>query len=736
MPIIYTKTDEAPALATASLLPIIRAFANKADVEFAVSDISLSARILAAVSRSLPAENQVSDDLARLRELTQHPHANIIKLPNISASVPQLKAAIAELQANGIAVPDYPDEPANNEQRGIRAAYDAVKGSAVNPVLRQGNSDRRAPLAVKRYARNHPHEMKPWSGDCKSNVATMTTGDFAHNEKSVVIDRPQQVSIQHVSPDGNATVLKHLDLTAGEIFDATLMQASALDEFLVKAIAQAKEQGILFSVHLKATMMKVSDPIIFGHVIKAFFSGVFEKCGAQLATAGANPNDGLGQIVSTVAAMPDDQREQIEAEFAEALEQGPDLAMVDSARGITCLHVPSDVIIDASMPAMVRAGGKMWNKSGELQETLAVIPDSSYSGVYRAVFEDCRANGAFDPSELGTVQNVGLMAMAAEEYGSHDKTFEIQADGKVQVLAEDGSVLIEHDVKAGDIWRGCQTKRAAVEDWVKLAVTRARATGMPAVFWLDEARSHDRRLISAVESQLSGIDTDDLKISIKDPVSATKFSLERLRRGEDTIAVTGNVLRDYLTDLFPIIEVGTSAKMLSIVPLLAGGSIFETGAGGSAPKHVQQLVSEGHLRWDSLGEFLALAASFEYQAKATQNLRAAILAETLDSAVESLLEDGCSPTRRVGEVDNPESHFHLAKRWAAELAAQKQDEQLTESFAPLAENLANNEQQIVEEMRAAQGREKDLGGYYYADAAKVSAVMRPSQTLNSIIDSF
>lgn len=736
MPIIYTKTDEAPALATASLLPIIRAFANKADVEFAVSDISLSARILAAVSRWLPAENQVSDELARLRELTQHPHANIIKLPNISASVPQLKAAIAELQANGIAVPDYPDKPAHNEQRGIRAAYDVVKGSAVNPVLRQGNSDRRAPLAVKRYARNHPHEMKPWSGDCKSNVATMTTGDFAHNEKSVVIDRQQQISIQHVSPDGNATVLKQLDLTAGEIFDATLMQASALDEFLVKAIAQAKEQGILFSVHLKATMMKVSDPIIFGHVIKAFFSGVFEKCGAQLATAGANPNDGLGQIVSTVAAMPDDQREQIEAEFAEALEQGPDLAMVDSARGITCLHVPSDVIIDASMPAMVRAGGKMWNKGGELQETLAVIPDSSYSGVYQAVFEDCRANGAFDPSELGTVQNVGLMAMAAEEYGSHDKTFEIQADGKVQVLVDDGSVLIEHEVKAGDIWRGCQTKRVAVEDWVKLAVARARATGMPAVFWLDEARSHDRRLISAVESQLSGIDTDDLEISIKDPVSATKFSLERLRRGEDTIAVTGNVLRDYLTDLFPIIEVGTSAKMLSIVPLLAGGSIFETGAGGSAPKHVQQLVSEGHLRWDSLGEFLALAASFEYQAKATQNLRAAILAETLDSAVESLLEDGCSPTRRVGEVDNPESHFHLAKRWAAELAAQKQDEQLAESFAPLAENLASNEQQIVEEMRAAQGREKDLGGYYYADAAKVWAVMRPSQTLNSIIDSF
>lgn len=737
MPIIYTKTDEAPALATASLLPIIEAFTKKAGVDIEVSDISLAARILAALKEWLPAEDQVVDALGKLSELTHSPDANIIKLPNISASIPQLKAAIAELQDKGFSVPDYPDEPVSDEQERIKKAYDSVKGSAVNPVLRQGNSDRRAPLAIKNYVRKHPHEMKPFASDSLTNVATMQDEDFAHNEKTFVSNRDQILTVQLKQSDGTVVSLRDdLRLAKGEIFDATVLNSAKLDEFLKECVVRAKSQDLLYSIHLKATMMKVSDPIIFGHAVRTFFEPVFEEYAKQLADAGARPIDGLAQVLASLENLESSEREEIKRAFAESLESGPRLAMVDSDRGITNLHVPSDVIIDASLPAMIKAGGKMWNSDGNLQDTLAVIPDSSYAGVYQTVLDDCRKFGAYQPEKLGTVQNVGLMAMAAEEYGSHDKTFEIPADGVVQVVNDSGELLLEHVVKAGDIWRGCQTKRVAVEDWVKLAVNRARTTGMPAIFWLAQNRAHDAKLIELVNEFLPNYDTVGLEIKILDPVSATRYTLQRLRNGENTIAVTGNVLRDYLTDLFPIIEVGTSAKMLSIVPLLHGGGMFETGAGGSAPKHVQQFVSEGHLRWDSLGEFMALGASLEQYGESNGNEKANILAETLDKAIQSLLEDDCSPSRTVGEIDNPESHFHLAERWARELSAQDENAELSGVFSPLAEKLSSDSERIVSEFRQAQGSAEDLGGYYLPAHDKLSSAMRPSKTLNRIIESF
>ncbi len=732
--IIYTHTDEAPLLATYSFKPIVEAFAASAGVDVETRDISLSGRILAQFPDYLPEDQKVADALAELGELAKTPEANIIKLPNISASVPQLKAAIKELQEQGFAIPDYPEDVKDEKDADIRERYDRVKGSAVNPVLREGNSDRRAPQSVKNYARKNPHTMGTWSADSQTSVATMGTADFRSNEKSVILDNDDTLKIQLVTASGETKVLKEsLPVLKGEIVDGTFMNASALDEFLRNQIALAKEEGVLFSVHLKATMMKVSDPIIFGHVVRAYFHELFAKYGTELNAAGLNGNNGLGAILSGIDTLPAEIRDDVRAEIEKGLAEGPALAMVNSAKGITNLHVPSDVIVDASMPAMIRTSGHMWNKDDQEQDTLAVLPDSSYAGVYRVVIEDCKKHGAFDPTTMGTVPNVGLMAQKAEEYGSHDKTFEIDTEGKVQVVASDGTVLIEHEVSAGDIWRACQTKDIPVQDWVKLAVTRARDSKTPAVFWLDESRAHDRNLIAKVNQYLPEHDTEGLDIRILSPEDATQFSIDRIRKGEDTISVTGNVLRDYLTDLFPILELGTSAKMLSIVPLINGGGLFETGAGGSAPKHVQQLVEENHLRWDSLGEFLALAASFEHLAKNYDNVAAQVLADTLDKATGTFLNENKSPSRKVGEIDNRGSHFYLIKYWAEELAAQSENPELAEKFAAVAKALDENEEKINAELLDVQGSSVDLGGYYKPSDELASAAMRPSETLNEII---
>lgn len=732
--IIYTHTDEAPMLATYSFLPIVEAYASTAGVEVETRDISLAGRIIAVFGDFLTEEQRTGNALAELGELAKQPEANIIKLPNISASVPQLKAAIAELQAQGYALPDYPDNPSSDTETDIRSRYDKIKGSAVNPVLREGNSDRRAPLSVKNYARQNPHSMGAWSADSKTNVATMGQNDFRSNEKSVVLKADDSLSIQLVREDGSTKVLKKdFPVLAGEVVDATVLRADALDEFLKAQVARAKEEGILFSAHLKATMMKVSDPIIFGHVVKAYFSELFDTYGKQLAAAGISPNNGLAAILSGLDDLPEDVREGVKAAITKGLEDGPALAMVDSDKGITSLHVPSDIIVDASMPAMIRSSGHMWGPDGKEADTLAVIPDSSYAGVYQVVLDDCRANGAFDPTTMGTVPNVGLMAQAAEEYGSHDKTFEIEAAGTVQLVDSKGNVLTEHQVSPGDIWRACQTKDVPIRDWVKLAVTRARASQTPAVFWLDKGRAHDANLIAKVNEYLKDHDTEGLQIEIMSPEEATAFTLERIRKGEDTISVTGNVLRDYLTDLFPILELGTSAKMLSIVPLINGGGLFETGAGGSAPKHVQQLVKENHLRWDSLGEFLALAVSFEHLATTTGNARAQVLADTLDRATGTFLLENKSPRRSVGELDNRGSHFYLAMYWAQELAKQTEDAELAKDFAAIAEALTSNEEVIVGELNAVQGPGVDLGGYYRPDAAKAAEIMRPSATFNKVV---
>jgi isocitrate dehydrogenase len=731
--IIYTHTDEAPALATYSFLPVIEAYASTAGVGVESRDISLAGRIIAGFPEYLEEGQRIGDALAELGALTQEPEANIIKLPNISASVPQLKAAVAELQAKGYALPDYPDDPKTDEEREVRARYDKVKGSAVNPVLREGNSDRRAAAAVKNYAKAHPHRMGAWSPDSKTNVATMGADDFRSTEKSAVVAEDGTLRIELHGDDGSTTVLREVPVLAGEVVDASVMRVSALREFLTAQVARAKAEDVLFSIHLKATMMKVSDPIIFGHVVRAFFPETFARYGAELAAAGLTPNDGLGAILDGLAALP--EGDAIKASFEAEIAAGPRLAMVDSDRGITNLHVPSDVIVDASMPAMIRTSGHMWGPDGQEADTLAVLPDSSYSGVYQVVLDDCRAHGAFDPATMGSVPNVGLMAQKAEEYGSHDKTFEIPVTGTVRVVDGSGTAVLEQTVGAGDIFRMCQTKDLPIRDWVKLAVTRARATGDPAVFWLDEDRAHDAVLIEKVKAYLPEHDTEGLEIKILSPVEATKLSLERIRRGENTISVTGNVLRDYLTDLFPILELGTSAKMLSVVPLINGGGLFETGAGGSAPKHVQQLVKENYLRWDSLGEFLALAVSFEHLAQTTGNARAQILADTLDRATGTFLNEDKSPSRRVGGIDNRGSHFYLALYWAQELAAQSQDPQLAEAFAPLAKTLAEQEETIVAELLAVQGSPADIGGYYQPDPAKAAAVMRPSATFNQAIAS-
>ena len=733
--IIYTHTDEAPLLATYSFLPIIQAFAKAADVEIETRDISLAGRIIAQFPDLLTPEQRIGDHLAELGQLALLPEANIIKLPNISASQPQLDATIKELQDQGYALPDYPSNPATDAERDIKARYDKVKGSAVNPVLREGNSDRRAPLSVKNYAKSHPHSMGAWSTDSKTNVATMTTGDFRHNEQSVTIAEAGSLRIEHVAADGTVTVLKpSLKVLAGEVIDGTFMSKDALVAFLQGAVARAKSEGVLFSLHMKATMMKVSDPIIFGHAVKVFFADVFAKHADALATVGANPNNGLGAVLSAIESLPADQKAAIDADLQAAIAAGPALAMVDSDRGITNLHVPSDVIVDASMPAMIRTSGHMWNAEGKEQDTLAVIPDSSYAGVYQTVIDFCRAHGALDPSTMGSVPNVGLMAQQAEEYGSHDKTFEVPADGTVRVVDEAGTELMSHQVGAGDIWRMCQAKDLPIQDWVKLAVTRARLSNTPAVFWLDEDRPHDAQLIAKVRQYLPQHDTTGLQIEIMSPERATQFSLERIVEGKDTISVTGNVLRDYLTDLFPILELGTSAKMLSIVPLMNGGGLFETGAGGSAPKHVQQLVKENYLRWDSLGEFLALAASLEHLAQFSGNQRAQVLADALDVATGKLLDNDKSPARRVGQIDNRGSHFYIALYWAQALAAQSKDEALRDRFAPLAELLTANEAMINEELLAVQGKPADIGGYYAPDPVKTTAVMRPSATLNAAID--
>jgi len=733
--IIYTHTDEAPMLATHSFLPIVEAFASTAGVELETRDISLAGRIIATFPDYVTEEQRISDALAELGDLAKSPEANIIKLPNISASIPQLKAAIAELQAAGYALPDYPDNPSSDEETDVRARYDKIKGSAVNPVLREGNSDRRAPLSVKNYARKYPHSMGAWSADSKTNVATMGVDDFASNEKSVVIDADKKISIRFVGEDGEVKVLKKpFDVLKDEVIDGTVLHVAALSEFLKKAVARAKEENVLFSAHLKATMMKVSDPIIFGHVVKAYFAELFDTYGDELAAAGLNPNNGLAAILNGLDELSDEVRAGVEKLIAKGFEDGPQVAMVDSDKGITNLHVPSDVIVDASMPAMIRLGGKMWDAKGNTADTLAVLPDSSYAGVYQVVIDDCRANGAYDPTTMGTVPNVGLMAQKAEEYGSHDKTFELAANGHVQIVDENDTVLIEHQVFAGDIWRACQTKDVAIRDWVKLAVNRSRASQTPAVFWLDPQRAHDAVLTAKVTEYLKEHDTEGLTIEILSPVEATKYTIDRIRKGEDTISVTGNVLRDYLTDLFPILELGTSAKMLSIVTLLAGGGLFETGAGGSAPKHVQQLVNENHLRWDSLGEFMALGASFEHLAETTGNARAQVLADTLDAATGNFLLEDKSPKRKVGELDNRGSHFYLAKFWAEELSKQDKDVELAEAFAAVAKALGENEEAIVSELAAVQGQAVDLAGYYRPDEAKTSAVMRPSATLNKALE--
>jgi isocitrate dehydrogenase len=732
--IIYTLTDEAPALATRSLLPIIQAFTGTCGIDVETRDISLAGRILAEFSDFLNEDQKRSDALAELGNLAKTPEANIIKLPNISASVPQVKAAVAELQANGFAVPDFPDDPENESETEIRKRYAKVMGSAVNPVLREGNSDRRAPNAVKQYARSNPHSMGKWSADSKSHVAHMPDGDFVSNEKSTTFETADDLKVQLVATDGSTTVLKEsVPVLAGEVVDATAMDCAKLDAFLAEQIADAKAEGILFSLHMKATMMKVSDPIIFGHAVKAYFKDVFEEYADALDQAGANANNGLGNVLASLNELTDDQKSKIESAIAAALENGPDLAMVNSDKGITNLHVPSDVIIDASMPAMIRTSGQMWNKDGNPQDTKAVIPDGSYADIYEETIQFCKANGAFDPTTMGSVPNVGLMAQKAEEYGSHDKTFELAADGKVQVLNQAGEVIFEHDVKAGDIWRMCQVKDAPIRDWVKLAVTRARAMDAPAVFWLNKDRAHDAQLIKKVETYLKDHDTDGLQIEILSPAEATKFTLQRVKDGQNTLSVTGNVLRDYLTDLFPILELGTSAKMLSIVPLMNGGGLFETGAGGSAPKHVQQFVQENHLRWDSLGEFLALAVSLEHAAEATGEAKAKVLADALDEATGKLLQNGKSPSRKVNELDNRGSHFYLAMYWARALANQDTDADLKAKFTPLAETLASNEQKITDELNSVQGQPVDLAGYYYPNEQNVRDSMRPSETFNQAL---
>jgi isocitrate dehydrogenase len=728
MKVIYTYTDEAPALATHSLLPVLQAYLKKAGVDIETRDISLAARVLAAFDLA-------PDALAELGDLAKTPEANIIKLPNVSASIPQLKAAVKELQDAGFSVPDYPEDPKTDDEKKARAAYDAVKGSAVNPVLREGNSDRRAPASVKSYAQKHPHSMGAWSADTRSHVATMSDGDFRHSETSVTVEAATTLTIQHVTSEGT-TALKSFPVQAGEIVDAAVMRAAALREFLAREVADAREQGVLFSVHLKATMMKVSDPIIFGHAVRAYFADVWEQFGDDLASVGADPNQGLGGVLSDLQKLPEDRRKAIEDAITSTYESGPALAQVDSSRGITNLHVPSDVIIDASMPAAIRSSGQMWNKDDQLQDTKYVIPDSSYAALYEETVKDCKQHGAFDPTTMGTTPNVGLMAQKAEEYGSHDKTFEVTSAGTVQVVDEAGTVLLSREVEAGDVFRACQTKDAPIKDWVQLAVRRARATGAPAVFWLDETRAHDAEVLKKVRAYLAEEDVEGLQIEVMDVGAATRFTLQRARNGQDTISVTGNVLRDYLTDLFPILELGTSAKMLSIVPLMNGGGLFETGAGGSAPKHVQQLVKENYLRWDSLGEFLALAVSFEFLGEKTDNARAALLGKTLDQATGRVLEENRSPARKVGQIDNRGSHFYLALYWAQALAEQTEDPEAAELFAALAQRLAADEQTITDELLAVQGSPADLGGYYAVDKAKTDAVMRPSATFNAALAEF
>jgi isocitrate dehydrogenase len=735
--IIYTYTDEAPALATESLLPVIEAFAQAAGVEVETRDISLAGRIAAQFPDHLTAEQRVDDALGELGELTRSPEANIIKLPNISASLPQLKEAIRELQRAGYAVPDYPEDPSTDEEHDARERYDRVKGSAVNPVLRQGNSDRRAPAAVKAYARKYPHPMGEWSSDSRSHVATMSDGDFRSSERSLTVADADDVRIELVDRDGEVTVLKDsTPLEPGEVIDAAVMSRSALVDFLREQMADAREQGVLFSIHLKATMMKISDPIIFGHAVRVFFADVFDEHQETFDSLGVSANDGVASLLSAIGSLPEDQGHRIEQDLRAAYDSGPPLAYVDSRRGITNLHNPNDIIIDASMPPMIRDSGKLWNADDEQEDGKAVIPDSSYAALYAETIEDCRRNGALDPTTMGSVPNVGLMARKAEEYGSHDKTFEIPADGTVRVVSSIGQTLLEHEVEQGDIWRMCQTKDDAIRDWIKLAVERARASGSPAIFWLDETRPHDAELLAKLERELPQHDTDGLDLRVQPVAEATRTTLERARAGEDTISVTGNVLRDYLTDLFPILEVGTSAKMLSIVPLMAGGGLFETGAGGSAPKHVKQFVEENHLRWDSLGEFLALAASFDHLGERFDNVAASVLGATLDEATAEFLEKGRSPSRKVGELDNRGSHFYLALYWAQALSRQDQDERIAATFAPLAEKLSAAESTILDELSEVQGGSVDIGGYYWPDRSLVADAMRPSRTLNEALDGF
>ena len=732
--IIYTKTDEAPMLATYSFLPIIEAFTKAAGVSLETRDISLAGRILSQFPDYLKEDQKVSDDLAELGELAKQPEANIIKLPNISASIPQLKNAISELQSKGFAIPDYPDEPANDKEKEIQARYDKIKGSAVNPVLREGNSDRRAPKAVKNFAKKNPHSMGEWSSDSKTHVATMSEGDFRSNEKSVTLSSEDALKIEFTSESGDKKTLKdNLKVLKGEVVDATVMSKKALLDFLRKEVKDAKEKDVLFSLHMKATMMKVSDPIIFGHAVEVFFEDVFEKYGEELEKAGADQNSGLGDVLNAIETLPSDKRDEIKSAIEKDLKDGPDIAMVNSDEGITNLHVPSDVIIDASMPAMIRTSGQMWNAEGKTQDTKAVIPDSSYAGLYQATIEFCKEHGAFDPTTMGTVPNVGLMAQKAEEYGSHDKTFEIPGNGSVKVINSKGETILEHKVEKGDIWRMCQVKDAPIQDWIKLAISRAKATGMPAVFWLDKNRAHDAELIQKVNKYLPDYDTKGLEIKIMAPTEATKYTLERVKAGKDTISVTGNVLRDYLTDLFPILELGTSAKMLSIVPLMNGGGLFETGAGGSAPKHVQQFVKEGHLRWDSLGEFLALAVSLEHLGNKYDNSKALTLAEALDDATERFLNEGRSPSRKVNELDNRGSHFYLALYWAEALSTQTSNKDLNIYFGRIAKMMEDNQEKILQDLIDAQGSPVDIGGYYEPDEELTKNAMRPSQKLNEIL---
>lgn len=733
--ILYTLTDEAPALATYSLLPIVKAFTNCAGVKVETRDISLSGRIISQFSEYLKPDQRINDDLTELGEIAKTPEANIVKLPNISASIPQLKAAIKELQQQGFALPDYPDEPVNEEQKALKVKYDKVKGSAVNPVLREGNSDRRAPLAVKQYSKKNPHSMGKWSADSKSHVVSMSEGDFYGSEKSITVSKKGNVRIELQGKDGRITILRSsLPLQEGEVIDASVMSVSALKKFLHEQKEEARKSGVLFSLHMKATMMKVSDPIIFGHAVKVFFSPVFEKHGEVLKSLGVDVNNGFGDLLSKIESLHEDQKKEIIKDIETCMSDGPDLAMVNSDRGITNLHVPSDVIIDASMPAMIRTSGQMWNKKGQQQDTKAIIPDRSYAGVYQETIDFCKKNGAFDPSTMGSVPNVGLMAQKAEEYGSHDKTFEISNDGTVKVITDEEEVLLQHEVRQGDIWRMCQTKDSPIQDWIKLAVNRAKATGVPTVFWLDKNRAHDAELIKKVEKYLPEHNTAGLDIHIMSPIEATRFSLERMKEGKDTISVTGNVLRDYLTDLFPILELGTSAKMLSIVPLMNGGGLFETGAGGSAPKHVEQFLDENHLRWDSLGEFLALAVSLEHLGEVFSNQRAKVLSETLDQATGKFLQENKSPSRKVMELDNRGSHFYLALYWAEALALQDKDAELKKIFTSVSRALSENESKIVSELNGAQGKQTDIGGYFKPDPSKTEAAMRPSKTFNEIID--